>query len=80
MPTFIRNNNIKRILINRHVLKANKDKGRNDPCVSVQLSGAIHYGREVEILGPSKVIYRPDKPLKCGATIWIETKAPVEVL
>jgi hypothetical protein len=28
---------------------------------------------EVEILGSSKLVYRPDKPLSCGAKVWIET-------
>jgi len=79
MPKLISNNNLKRILINCHKLKANKDKGRDDPCISVQLSGGIIYGHEVSIQGPSRVVYSPDKPLKCGASIWIETKAEVEV-
>ena len=37
------------------------------------------YAREVEILGESKVIYRPDKPLSCGAKVWIETEAEVKI-
>lgn len=32
------------------------------------------YAHEVEIPGPSKVVYSPDKPLSCGATVWIETQ------
>ena len=35
---------------------------------------------EVEIKGPSKVVYSPDKPLSCGAKVWIETQAEVVVL
>jgi len=34
----------------------------------------------VEILGPSKVVYSEDKPLSCGAHVWIETQAQVVVL
>ena len=32
---------------------------------------------EVIIDGPSKVIYSPDKPLSCGARVWIETRSEV---
>ena len=34
---------------------------------------------EVEILGESKVVYSPDKPLSCGARVWIETNAEVKI-
>ena len=32
---------------------------------------------EVKIEGPSKVVYSPDKPLPCGARVWIETEEKV---
>ena len=32
------------------------------------------------IKGDSKVVYRPDKPLSCGAKVWIETEGEVEVI
>ena len=35
---------------------------------------------EVHIDGPSKMIYSPDKPLKCGAKLWIETEADVQLI
>jgi hypothetical protein len=34
----------------------------------------------VEIKGPSKLVYSPDKPLSCGARVWVETEAEVEVV
>ena len=36
------------------------------------------YCHEVEIMGPCKVIYSPDKPLSCGAKVWIETDSEIE--
>ena len=30
------------------------------------------YANSVEISGPSRVVYSPDKPLSCGAKVWIE--------
>jgi|TARA_B110000908_G_C10078973_1_gene368671 hypothetical protein len=41
------------------------------------LQGKTWYGSEVDILGPSKMIYSPDKPRPCGAKLWIETEAEV---
>jgi hypothetical protein len=34
----------------------------------------------VAIEGPSEVIYSPDKPLRCGAHVWIETEGEVQVV
>ncbi|WP_293142653.1 DNA-binding protein [Okeania sp. SIO3I5] len=36
-------------------------------------------GHEVEINGPCRIVYRPDQPHSCGATVWIETLATVTV-
>ena len=35
------------------------------------------YAHEVEIIGPSKIVYSPNKPLSCGAQVWIETQGEV---
>ena len=32
------------------------------------------YATYVTIDGPSKLVYSPDKPLSCGAKVWIEAK------
>ncbi|MCL2938211.1 MAG: helix-turn-helix domain-containing protein, partial [Trichodesmium sp. MAG_R02] len=29
-------------------------------------------GHEIEIHGPCRIVYRPDLPHSCGATVWIE--------
>ena len=69
----------KQIHINQHVIRANKKNQANEPVVTVKTYKSNDYGHEVNILGSSKVIYSPQKPLPCGATVWIETKSPVEV-
>ena len=68
----------KYIHVNQHNIKANA-KGENKPVITVKTYKSNTYGHEVEILGRSKVIYRPDKPLSCGAKVWIETEADVIV-
>jgi hypothetical protein len=35
---------------------------------------------EVTINGPSRMVYRPDKPRPCGAKLWIETEAELELI
>ena len=69
----------KRIHINQHIIGKNNKEGTNDPVITVKTYKFNNYGSEVEILGPSKVIYSPNKPLSCGAKVWIETDAPVNV-
>ena len=69
----------KRIHINMHKIRANKKHGTKEPVITVKTSKTNTYGHEVEILGESKVVYSPDKPLSCGARVWIETDAEVKI-
>ena len=68
---------LKRIHVNQHNVRSNKKNGTNKPVITVKTSKSNDYAHQVEVLGPSKVIYRPDKPLSCGAKVWIETTADV---
>jgi hypothetical protein len=68
------------IHVNQHVVKANAKTGENNPVLTVKTYKENKYAHEVKILGESKVIYSPDKPLSCGAKVWIETEAEVEVV
>lgn len=67
----------KRIHINQHVIRDNKTHGLNDPVITVKTSRTNDYAHEVEVCGPSKIVYSPEKPLSCGARVWVETDAPV---
>ena len=66
-----------KIHINQHVIKSNHKNNKRDPVITVKTYKSNNYGHQVDILGPSKVIYSPDKPLSCGAKVWIETDAEV---
>ena len=70
---------LKRIHINQHKIRSNKKHNLNEPVITVKTSKSNDYGHEVEILGPSKIVYSPDKPLSCGAKVWIETEAEVKI-
>ena len=63
--------------VNQHVIKANAKSGERDPVLTVKTYKDNTYAHEVEIKGPCKVIYIPDKPLSCGAKVWIETQSDV---
>lgn len=65
------------IHVNQHVIKSNAKNGENKPTLTVKTYKSNQYAHEVEIKGPSRVIYSPDKPLACGARVWIETEAEV---
>ena len=68
-----------RIHVNQHKIRSNKKHNLNEPVITVKTSKSNTYGHEVEVLGPSKVIYSPDKPLSCGARVWIETEGEVKI-
>ena len=70
----------KLIHVNQHVIKANGKTGLRDPVLTVKTYKSNDYGHTVEIHGDSIVKYSPDKPLSCGAKVWIETEARVTVL
>ena len=69
----------KRIHINQHKIRANKKNGTNEPVITVKAGKSNTYGHEVIIDGPSRVVYSPDKPLSCGARVYIITDADVYV-
>lgn len=67
------------IHVNQHVIKSNAKSGERKPTLTVKTYKSNNYASEVEILGPSKIVYSPDKPLSCGAKVWIETHSEVLV-
>ncbi len=67
------------IHVNQHVIKANRKYHKCDPPLTCKTYKSNQYGSEIIIEGLSRVIYRPNKPLSCGAHVWIETYGLVEV-
>jgi hypothetical protein len=70
-------NVIRRIHVNQHAIKRNRKTGEREPVISVKSSRGNQYASTVVIHGPSRIVYSPDKPLSCGATVWIETESEV---
>ncbi len=68
------------IHVNQHVIKSNRKTGSNHPVLTVKTYKENNYAHEVEIEGPSKIVYSPDKPLSCGAQVWIESQGKVTII
>lgn len=67
------------IHVNRQHIAMNAKDGKNRPVYTIKLGSKTRYAREVEILGPSKMVYNGDQ-LSCGARAWIETDAEVKLI
>jgi len=67
-------NKIARIHVNQHVIKANAKNGENNPIFTVKQGGKNTYAFNVKVKGEMELVYSPDKPLSCGAKVWIETR------
>lgn len=51
-----------------------------EPVLTVKTYKSNTYAYEVEFLGPCRVIYSPDKPLSCGARVWLESDGEVRIV
>lgn len=72
------------IHVNQAVIKRNKKTGSRDPVITCKTYKSNVYGHEAVIYDNAgnevaRVVYRPEKPLSCGAQVWIETTNKVEV-
>ena len=65
--------------VNQHVIKSNRKNSETNPVLTCKTYKTNTYAHEVTIQGPSRIVYRPDNPLSCGAHVWIETDATVMV-
>jgi len=63
-----------RIHINQHKIRRNTKTGEREPVITVKTYKSNEYATDVTIDGPSKLVYSPDKPLSCGAKVWIEAE------
>jgi hypothetical protein len=68
------------IHINKNIIQQNSKRDTKEPVCRVQEGHSVRYCMEVHIHGPSKMVYSPDKPLSCGAKLWIETEADITLV
>lgn len=65
--------------VNQHVIKANRKSGEVNPVLTVKTYKETKYAHRVSFPNGCEVIYSPDKPLQCGAHVWIETQGEVVI-
>jgi len=78
---------LKRIHINQHNIRFNNSKEPNvepKPVITCKTYKGNQKSNTLRILSESgqevaRVVYQPNKPLSCGAKVWIETNATVEL-
>ena len=69
--------NIKRIHVKRHASKRNAKNDTQEPICSIKNRGKTIKGYRVVFEGPA--IMTQNKPLGCGARVWIETRSRIVV-
>jgi hypothetical protein len=72
------------IHVNQHKIRKNLKQSINEPVLTIKTYNSNQCGhtasiRDEEGQEVARIIYRPDKPLKCGARCWIETYLDVHV-
>lgn len=68
------------IHVNRQHIAMNAADGGTRPVYTIKhQNGTTRYAREVEILGPSRMVYS-GKQLKCGARAWVETNSDINLI
>ena len=72
------------IHVNQHKIRANAKTGDREPVLTCKTYKTNDYAHEAEILDAqgnvaATVVYNPDKPLPCGAKVWIETHGDVRM-
>ena len=70
------------IHVNQHKIRLNK-MGCEEPVITCKTYKSNVYANEVVIYGndgeiAAKVVYSPNKPLSCGAKVWIETNNKID--
>ena len=73
------------IHVNRQKIVQNKKNGTNEPTITCKTYKSNTYAHEIVILDKdnnevARIIHRPDKPLSCGAKVWIETSNQIKII
>lgn len=70
------------IHVNQHKIRYNTKNGTDDPVLTVKTYKENNYAHEAVLKTKdgeeiARVIYRPHKPLSCGARVWVEIDTEV---
>lgn len=70
------------IHVNQHVIKANRKTGERNHPLTCKTYKSNTLASTVELLNEkgevvARLVYSPDKPLDCGAHVWLESELEV---
>ena len=73
------------IHVNQHVIRSNSKNGEENPVLTCKTYKENRYAKQDEVLDidgrvVAKVVYSPNKPLSCGAKVWIETENKINII
>ena len=73
------------IRVNQHKIKSNRKSGATEPVLTCKTYKSNTYAHEARICDENgrevaRVVYRPNRPLSCGAHVWIETQLTVQTI
>jgi len=73
------------IHVNQHKIQSNGPSGKREPVLTCKTYKSNSYAHQAVIYDQdgreaARVVYSPDKPLSCGAKVWIETQNRVELI
>ncbi len=68
-----------RIHVMQENLQSNRKHGTRLPVYTVKRGRLTYHCRSVRINGASQLVSHEDTPLSCGARLWLQTKAALEL-
>lgn len=73
------------IHVNQHTIRRNIKNDEKEPVLTVKHKKSNTYAYQAIIKDDNgneiaRVVYSPDKPLSCGARVWIETENEPELI
>jgi hypothetical protein len=79
---------VKKVIhVNQHIIKKNNRRSSDEvePVITCKTYKSNEYAFEAIIKDKdgdevARIVYRPHKPLSCGARVWIETQNEVELI
>jgi hypothetical protein len=71
--------------INQHVIKSNSKNNENNPVITCKTYKTNEYAHQAIIYDKDnnevcRIVYSKDKPLSCGAKVYIQTDNRVELI
>jgi hypothetical protein len=68
------------IHVNKPQIDRNRKQETQEPVITIRSGARTSRCHIAEIQGSCRVIYQPDRPLACGATVWIEVDPNIRVI